>query len=121
MVVVVFAASEWQCVRCGSTRARRAPSGRLKGCADCSRRIAREQTARLRRAREAELDFEVTPAMRAYLAAFDRYLLAAKTGDTAGARAAETERHEALRALTEDTSSTSEGNREWQALPARTC
>lgn len=76
-----------QCPRCGSTDRR--PGG--KGCAGCNRRTAREQASRRR-----ELDFPVTPAMRAYLAAFDRYLLAGKEGDTRAARTAEADRHQLL-------------------------
>lgn len=90
------AASRWQCRRCGS--AERRPGG--KGCAECNRRTAREQAARLRQARGVERDIKITPAMRAYLAAFDRYLAAGKSGDTAAATAAEAERHDALVVMT---------------------
>lgn len=92
MAVVV--ASERQCARCGSTERR--PGG--KGCAECHRTRERER----RRAQgQAERDegFEITPAIRAYLEAFDRYVLARKEGFGAVMRAAEADRYRTLVAL----------------------
>lgn len=94
----------WKCRRCGS-RDRR-PGG--KGCAECHRRGA----ARLRRGAgipvrppakpkpETHPDgFEITPAMRAYLAAFDAYLMASKARDTRLVRFAEAARRQTLNTL----------------------
>lgn len=93
MAIVVLPAARWQCARCGSTERRPA----AKGCAECHR--TREQARRQAARGEVRVKDAITPEIRAYLAAFDRYLLAAKNGDTGAARAAETERHEALTRL----------------------
>ena len=42
------------------------------------------------------LDFPITPAIRAYLKAFDEYLMAAKAGNTGQARAAAAAKQAAL-------------------------
>ena len=81
-----------RCPKCGSTELRRTRNQ----CAACHRRHTRERDARKR----AEAgDFEVTPAMRRYLAAFDRYLMAWKAGDSRAMRKATAERQVTLAAL----------------------
>jgi hypothetical protein len=61
----------WRCQRCGSYEQRR--NG--KGCAECHRRYQRQRD-------QQRNDIVITPAVRAYLNAFDAYLIATKTGDT---------------------------------------
>lgn len=53
----------WQCGRCGSFERRTTSTG----CAACHREASRRRKAEDR-------DIVVTPAIRAYLAAFDAYL-----------------------------------------------
>lgn len=59
----------WKCRRCGSHEQRR----NNKGCAECHRTYQRDRH---------QDDIVITPAIRAYLDAFTRYLMAGKTGDT---------------------------------------
>lgn len=81
-----------QCQRCGSTDRR--PNN--KGCRPCHRRASIAQSRRRKLARD---DFPITPAMRAYLAAFDAYLAASKTGDPAQLRSTEQARRQALQGI----------------------
>jgi hypothetical protein len=81
-----------RCRRCGSTERR--PNN--KGCVPCHRNASRAQW---RRRLEAEQNFPITPAMRAYLAAFDAYLAAVKTGDPRELQATTAARRQSLARL----------------------
>lgn len=78
----------WRCQRCGSFEQRR----NSKGCAECHRRYQRERDRQRN-------DIVITPAVRAYLNAFDAYLTATKTGDTRLIRETARDRASALHTL----------------------
>jgi hypothetical protein len=78
----------WRCQRCGSFERR----SNGKGCAECHRTYQRERDRQRN-------DIVITPAVRAYLNAFDAYLTATKTGDTRLIRETARDRASALHTL----------------------
>lgn len=92
-------AQAWTCRKCGSTERRTTSTG----CAACHRAASIRSNGEAREARDLaqrdDLDIEVTPAMRAYLRAFDAYLMAGKTGDLKARRLAKSARRRALEVL----------------------
>lgn len=85
----------WQCARCGSFEKRKSGSG----CAECHRRNSVLQVARKRLLRMDDEDIPITPAMRTYLEAFDRFILANRDGDFQGRRVAAEDKAKALRCM----------------------
>lgn len=91
MTTCWWCGAPWRCRRCGSHQQR----PKSKGCAECHRRNTRARTAQ----HQTDADITITPAIRNYLDAFTRYLMATKTGDTALIREKAREKASALHTL----------------------
>jgi hypothetical protein len=111
----------WRCTRCGSTEQRRPRPNRdrpspQRGCAECHRREARRQTARIARTgltqhqhrifrlllRDDFEDVVLTVEARVYLDAFTRWVVARRDGDGGEAYRARRAKRAALERLEEE-------------------